>query len=330
MERKARVLLSMSAAALAGAAVVMMVYSGAWSAPVSAHGPPGVGEGSAEHAAERLRQDEHPAVSDARLRDPVRLDLSAPFAGRYEQIAERADRGDLDAICTIVHALEHCRSRERMRADAQAIEGMIASQPPDGEHAAALMRDLLAKEAEIAGADRFCEHLDAADGPELAQRTYQAAQHGDVGAMVRFALRPPLGGEIDVEGAEIAVLYRKEAMRLLERAALLGSRDAARALLIAQVRGNLVGDYGELPVRSDPDLLFAAAAVVRRFDGPQLDVESELAQALSAANTSAPSPRAADLKAAMEAAVATRMQVDANPLDAPVDGSVDFERVTCR
>lgn len=326
MERKMRAFFSISAVSLAAALIVSMLHS-CTSSVVVANQSPRVGRlDTAGQDAPLERLDTIPEPLPVRRRAPVRLDVSTPFALQYKSIAERADRGDLDAICSLVHALDYCGSRNRMRSEAQAILDTAASQPSGGLQEAALMRDLLATEAATAAADRFCQSLGEAHGPELARRIHQAAQQGDLGAMIQFALRPPLGSGIDVENADIAVRYRKEASRLLERAAMLGSRDAVRAMLIAQLQGSLVSGYGEVPVQRDADLLFAAAAVVRRFDGPELDAESELAQALGKVHTSAPSQRAVSLKVSMEQAVINRMLLDPSSVNEPID----IENASCK
>lgn len=268
---------------------------------VGAHPAGARGQGSREVAWDGVRRDEH-VVMD--------LDFSSPFAMQYAKLASRADKGDLQASCMLVRGLDYCASRDRLRSDLMDAMDTAAVASETSPINDATMNHLVVKDESAARADVFCGGLQVPFASELARRTYQAAEQGDVGAMLRFGLDPPLGGDINLGNAEIAAIYRKEAPRLLQKAAMMGSLEAVRAIFEAQLRGAILGDYGVVPVEHDPDLLLAAAAVMRRFDGAKSLSAIDHTGRLRALEATPPTARAMALRSRMEKALADRMVSD--------------------
>jgi hypothetical protein len=184
----------------------------------------------------------------------------------------------MGAVCKLVRSLEYCANGHR---NGDMIDLLIdeAAKEVDGSEAhKTAFAAIEEHQRQAEKVEWYCSALQVPISGERMRRLHQAAEFGDVGAMVRFSLNPPLD-RVTIENANEAGLFRDEAPRMLERAVLLGDLNAVRAMFMAQRVGILDTDYGSIPVPRNTEMLIATANVLREFADQQTrsDVEEYLA-----------------------------------------------------
>jgi len=208
------------------------------------------------------------------------IDFSTPLSKQYAQLKAAADNGDIRAVCKLVRSFEHCIKGSQEIEMAESLLDLAANTTGDDERVNDLVSEIDQQQSKSEKVRWFCADLPVDNHVELTKRTYQAADLGDLGAMVRFSLDPPLG-QLTLQNAEAAHLFRKEAPRMLERAVLAGDMKAIRSMFYAQTTGAIDTDYGTVPIERDPALLLATANVLRTFADQQVraDVEEYMGSA---------------------------------------------------
>lgn len=219
------------------------------------------------------------------VRSDSRVDHSIPLSEQYDGLRAAADAGDIRAICKLVRSLDYCVNGSRSIEIPDSVLHLAVEGAADAEHGSDNRLDEIATEIEkthlqASRVQWFCANLPVEKDGELTKRLYQAAQRGDLGAMVRFSLDPPLG-QMSLANAEAVSLFMKEAPRLLENAVMHGDMRAVRAMYSAQTTGILDTDFGGIPVDRNPELLAAAANLLRESgdEDTRREVEEYLASA---------------------------------------------------
>ncbi len=214
-----------------------------------------------------------------------RIDHSIPLSEQYDGLRAAADAGDIRAICKLVRSLDYCVNGSRSIEVPDSVLSLAIEGSADAQSGSDNRLDEIATEIEKThqSASRvqwFCANLPVDKDGELTKRLYQAAQRGDLDAMVRFSLDPPLG-QMSLANVEAVSLFKKEAPRLLENAAMRGDMRAVRAVYSAQTTGVLDTDFGGVPVDRNPELLVAAANLLRESEDEETrrEVEAYLASA---------------------------------------------------
>jgi hypothetical protein len=207
----------------------------------------------------------------------VAVDFSVPLSKQYDRLKVAADRGDLRSVCKLIRSFEHCLKGSK---EAEMIESLLDRAAKDSEndpHVSGVASEIEELQSRTQKAEWFCSDLPVDKDVELTRRTYQAAELGDLGAMVRFSTDPPLG-QMTLANAEAVYLFTKEAPRILEKAVMRGDMNAIRSMFYAQTAGVLDTDYGSVPVDRNPAMLVATAHVLRAFADKQVraDVDEYL------------------------------------------------------
>jgi hypothetical protein len=197
------------------------------------------------------------------------VDFSVPLSKQYDRLKVAADRGDLRAVCKLIRSFEHCVKGSREAEMVESLLDRAAKEPDENPKIDGVLSEIEEQQSRAQKVDWFCADLPVDKDVELTRRTYQAAELGDLGAMVRFSTDPPLG-QITLANAEAGYLFTKEAPRILEKAVMRGDINAIRSMFYAQTSGVLDTDYGSVPVDRNPAMLVATADVLRAFADQQV------------------------------------------------------------
>ena len=190
---------------------------------------------------------------------------STPLEGMFEELAKRADHGDVDAACRLAWDLELCQLASKLPEAQQSLIDQASGETPGSR-----------SETEIIGlsqrigawAERsvaVCSELSANHMSQAAARMVQAAQLGHTLSMARFAMSPPFGETLNLSQADLIVFHRENALAFLERAAAAGEPTALYGLYHAYSYGRILTQYGALPVTRNPVRATAAGLALRRF-----------------------------------------------------------------
>lgn len=183
----------------------------------------------------------------------------------FEELARRADHGDVDAACRLAWDLDLCQSASQLPEMQQfwidQASGETAGSRSETEIIALSQR--VGAWAERSAA--ICGGLSASHMSQAAARMVQAAQLGHALSMARFAMSPPFGETLKLSQADLIVFHRENALALLERAAAAGEPTALYGLHRAYSRGYIGTEYGDLPVTRNPLRATAAGLALRRF-----------------------------------------------------------------
>lgn len=236
------------------------------------------------------------------VKSDSRVDHSTPLSEQYEGLRAAADAGDFRAICKLVRSLDYCVSGSRSIEIPDSMLHLAIEGSADAPHGNDNRLDEIATEIEktqllASRVEWFCADLPVDKDGELTKRLYQAAQKGDLGAMVRFSLDPPLG-QMSLANAEAVSLFKKEAPRLLENAMMHGDMRAVRAMYSAQTMGVMDTDFGGVPVDRNPELLAVAANLLRESGDEETrrEVEEYLASAPAEVRSLSASPKVQQLQ----------------------------------
>ncbi len=196
----------------------------------------------------------------------IEIDFSTPLRSQIGRLSRAADAGDFKAICSLVKSFDYCRSLDSMKTMQDVLyEEAVSIRENGSSEIDALVEDIRRSEDRIAKAAEFCEALGVSVNTELARRLLQAAEKGDLNAMNQFVFNPPLGGGSAFEESDAIIVFKKNAPAILERAALGGDMKAIVAIYNAHKSGILDTDFGNIPVKTDRELLIAVSHVLVEF-----------------------------------------------------------------
>lgn len=190
-----------------------------------------------------------------------------PLAVVFDDLTDRARRGDARAACRLATVLQRCAVAYGQRLAAQDVENSLAyrDDSPDG---AIKFIDQMQHTAEELGAG--CDDL----VPEQFAQAYQWQKHAAMLApelRVAFALSPALDRREFVNQLELWSDYRSLAMPWLEAAAKEG--DVTAVIALARVHGDLRRNSPPVPpFRIGDDERFVVYAELMQRYGVEIPV----------------------------------------------------------
>lgn len=191
----------------------------------------------------------------------------APLADVFDELLERARRGDARAACRLASDLQRCTRSQMQPRDTRAMEDRVAGEDDDRRRAS--MIDFMVRmELERARTSRMCagvtdEQLDLAFPLQM-----QAAQARPE-LRVWAALSPALDTRFFVSELERWQQYRQVAVPWLERAAAQG--DLGAVIAMARIHGDdrRFGP-GTPPLRQIDDVRFVSYATLMQRYGVEI------------------------------------------------------------
>ena len=225
----------------------------------------------------------------------------------FDELDERAERGDVAAACRLGFDLSLCRERERMRRYVEFFIDSGAKYPSGTEGAVDIVRQL---EAKLAHAAQICDGLPAAVEADAWRHLARAGNLGDPRSASRFAGYPPIEPIDDGSDPE-ARRYRADHGARLMRAAFEAGDPAALFKVQRQYAGLQPGFD---PRFVEPDRVLAAAyAMVLRSISDVTD-EAHFAEQVESARAELPPPDF-DRAVAISEAYRTRHRWPETPID---------------
>lgn len=208
------------------------------------------------------------AIDQVATRPTAGVPRNAALIDEIDGLIERADQGDSAAACRLAWDLDLCSRASKLPALQQEWLDSSAAERPhsqaEAESAALLQRvDAWARRASV-----VCVGLPDDYLRETANRMYRSASLGNATSMARFALAPPFGEMLSLEQAELIDVHRRNALQFLERAALAGEPTGLYGVFVANARGYIPTQYGNLPISPDPVQAVAAGTALLRFADP--------------------------------------------------------------
>jgi hypothetical protein len=175
--------------------------------------------------------------------------LDSPVVSVFDDLAERARRGDARAACRLAVELQRCRMAGFMGGGSRRLERMAAREE-DEQRRESMINELARIEAERARSEAVCSGLDTQQLDQAFAYQQQAAQ-----AMPELrtwaATQPALNFMKFVNELESWQQYRNSALPWLEAAAASG--DLAAIAALARVHGVREPRQLRMPPISQPD-----------------------------------------------------------------------------
>ena len=210
-----------------------------------------------------------PSPSGAEPVNALDLPRTQALAEVFDSLAIAADAGDVDAACRLAWDLDLC-DRQDEYAEAQEfwIDAASRHQPESDEerraaaHAASLG-------AQLRRSKYVCRGLAPDQLAQAGGRMYRAGVAGHPLSMTRFALDPGFGETIELQEIDLALLFRQNAVPLLEMAADSGDVRALVVLASAYHEGEMETPYGSLGVGRDPAAALGVALAAQDHVDPR-------------------------------------------------------------
>lgn len=184
--------------------------------------------------------------------------LDTPIDAIFDDLAERARRGDARAACRLAVELQRCRMAGFMGRGSRRLEGM-ATREDDSERRESMINELARIEAERERSETVCSGLEAEQLDQAFAYQHQAA-HALPELRTWAATQPALNFMNFVNELDAWQQYRNTALPWLETAAANG--DLAAIAALARVHSARDPRQMRMPPISLPDderfLLYAA------------------------------------------------------------------------
>lgn len=231
-------------------------------------------------------------------------DFSVPLSRQYDRLKYAAEHGDMHAICKLIKSFDYCVNESKHIRDVEDMMDRAASSAGEGGNSDGVLSQIYEIQSKADKAVWFCSDLPVDNDSELMRWIHQAAERGDVAAMVRFSIDPPIG-EITLNNVDAAYLFKKESPKILEKAVRHGDISAIRSMFQAQVSGFIGSGYGVVPIDRNPVMLIATAEVLMAYgdDLIKADVDAYLRSAPHDVAKARSSAAAHQLKEVIEEAV---------------------------
>lgn len=149
--------------------------------------------------------------------------VDAPLKDSIDDLAARADRGDIKAACRLASDLARCHFLPRVRqlVDEEITRSARAESGSTEESTSSMAAVRLGRFASTS--ETICAGIEEEMRRNAWRYLLKSANQGHVESMLRFAIRPPLIEESFAYDLEGWIAYRENAIPLLERAASQGS-----------------------------------------------------------------------------------------------------------
>lgn len=235
--------------------------------------------------ASALQTDQRPRLSTSptagRDASPSNPDLGAPAKAHatarplppddrpltevFDELSERARKGDQDAACRLAWDLETCAGLEELAQVESTLVDWAAQERPGSTDESRAARRAATMASRLARARKVCAGLDASQTALAPAMMRRAAELGEPRSMARYALNPRFDRLRPLDQVDALHAYRNEASVFLERAVDAGDPLALFGLYQALVRGAIVTRSGTLPIDADPVRALELGLVLRTF-----------------------------------------------------------------
>lgn len=191
------------------------------------------------------------------------LASNIPLKARYLTLVKLADAGDGKAACLLAWSLDFCLNKHSFLDQAEVSianvelsgasgQNRIQSALSSADHYDRLFIDSMA----------MCNGFSQPEEESVARRLYQAASHGSIRSMSKFAVNPTVARQIDISSLEDMTLYKENARSFLIQAALAGDPEAIMGVYYVHKQGYLATQYGRLPMKLDASTVAYALTII--------------------------------------------------------------------
>lgn len=187
-----------------------------------------------------------------------------PVAAVYDQLKDRASRGDVDANCRLGTELARCASLRAAESQIELLVKEAAFVSKGSPEETRRLAEIESLQAQVQPIKYLCDGLSAevfAKPPW--EYIYFAAARGDVPSILAFTVYPPMDSEHFTADIEAWKVFHTEAGRLLELAAMKGSPTAMFQLAWAYANYPVAGGSPIVPL--DPVKAIAFALLARPY-----------------------------------------------------------------
>jgi hypothetical protein len=198
------------------------------------------------------------------------LASNIPLKDRYPDLVKLADAGDGKAACLLAWSLDFCLNKHSFLDQAELSIAQAQDSSANVELSGASEQNKF--QSDLSSADHYdrlftdsltmCNGFSQPEKESVARRLYQAASHGSIRSMSKFAVAPTVARQLDISSLEDMTLYKENARSFLIQAALAGDPEAIMGVYYVHKRGYLATEYGMLPMKLDASTVAYALTII--------------------------------------------------------------------